>query len=121
MPAKPDELTEEESATWDKLAMTYLDRLALTDGGYLTRLAKAEVREARLREEVQAEGETYKTKGRNGDMVHANPKVAMLDRQVKSVLDLHAHFGGSPSTRMKIPKLTPVEENPWSDIGVRAN
>jgi len=56
-----------------------------------------------LRQDIQAEGRTYKTETQQGDMLtKANPSVAMLadaDRRFKSYL---VEFGLTPAARSKV-------------------
>lgn len=113
LPSPPVHMSDEATVAWGRLAKL-LDQMGVlteADGFGLERLAETYAEILRYRSLIEADGETYTTKGTSGDtLIKANPAVAMLadaDRRFKSYL---VEFGLTPAARTKV-KVDGKEQN----------
>ncbi|UQY45057.1 phage terminase small subunit P27 family [Mixta hanseatica] len=105
IPSPPSHLTDEGKTAWGRLSVLLdgMGVLTVADAFALERLCDVYAEILQLREDVEAEGRTYKTQTAQGDtLTKANPSVAMLadaDRRFKSYL---VEFGLTPAARSKV-------------------
>lgn len=69
-----------------------------------------------LTNDIIAEGETYKSEGRNGMQVKANPKVGMRSEAMRHFHSLLAEFGLTPASIQKIGSLPRGGGNPFEEF-----
>ncbi|WP_223563937.1 phage terminase small subunit P27 family [Pantoea agglomerans] len=105
IPSPPSHLTDEGKTAWGRLSVLLdgMGVLTVADAFALERLCDIYAEILVLREDIEAEGRTYKTETQQGDkLTKANPSVAMLadaDRRFKSYL---VEFGLTPAARSKV-------------------
>ena len=96
---KPMDLPEYAGAVWDDLA-PHLDFLGRLKPHFVHTVAEyciAISRLLELRERIKVHGETYVSKGRNGEQVKNRPEVAQLNEALRWWRSLTGMLGLSPA------------------------
>jgi P27 family predicted phage terminase small subunit len=102
--AAPDWLKDEGLAMWARLAPTLSAAKLLSGADVQTfgRYCRNFARWLKLQKELDAEGETYLSQSKHGDLKRANPVFLIADRVERQLLAAEDRFGLNPAERQRI-------------------
>jgi len=98
---RPGDLSPPIKIIWDQLALPLChptrDRLNHSNVFMFVQLCHVVDRHNKLREFLELEGETYKSKTRNGHQLKSRPEVGQLNETFRQIRALASDFGMTPA------------------------
>ena len=100
----PAWLKDEGLAIWTRLAPTLsaAKLLSVADADTFARYCRNFARWLKMQAELDADGETYLSQSKHGDLKRANPVFLISDRIERQLLATEDRFGLNPSARQSI-------------------